>query len=436
MTRRSVATGIKPDTEREERVFVGRTPLISGIFLPNTDQIASSRTILNTVNRVFSTVQTVNRYRKTLVKLAQEIKDARELKNKDRTKITVDPTSLVIPRTKKEALETVLRTRGIDADVILEKETKTATLFTVTVKRDGDSTTHKVFVSDSTMEKEEIYQEIVAILKMTSVIESGYVRHIEGRISPDKIEICAQKLKSRLVSFDGFNHNGTTMFTYTPIGNTFAAPKGLVGKELLQYIDAKIVRMHLDYKKPLEPKVFEALVAENPTIVMASEELNNITNALDRLARCEIDPSMIPTEYRTAVFRLRDNPSFINAKSISPIQAETLQKFQDAFSELDHPAHKLVQMLHPHYVGPDGEISDEGKIVLRETLDMSARHEIAIDEEALRNIGIAYAQISGEKTELWDLEDLRRNHFKMMYMIRRSLKKMTASAICSPVFEV
>ncbi|MBU0527354.1 hypothetical protein KKE92_02650 [Candidatus Micrarchaeota archaeon] len=436
MTRRSVATGIRPDTERKKEAFVGRAPLISGILLPNTDQIASSRIILRTVNRVFSTVQTMERYRQTLLKLAQEIKDARELKNKDRTKITVDPTSLVIPRTKKEALEAVLRTRGIDADVILEKETKTATLFTVTVKRENRTTTHNVFVPDSTMEKEGIYDQIIAILKITSVIESGYVMHIEGRISPDKIEICAQRLKKRLISFDGFNHNGTTMFTYTPIGNTFAAPKGLVGEELVRHIDNKIIRMHIDYKKPFEPEVLEAQALENPTILRTGGELDSIANVLDHLARCEIDPSLIPTEYKAAVLRLREEQSFINALSVSPIKSEKVREFQDAFSELDHPAHRLVQILHPHYIGPDGEISDEGKLVLRETLELSARDEIAIDENALRNIGIAYAQVSGEKTEVWDLEDLRRNHFKMMFVIRSSLRKMTESAAHGIVFEI
>jgi len=43
MAKRSVVRPIRPDTDREEKVFIGRTPLISGIFLPNTDQVASSK---------------------------------------------------------------------------------------------------------------------------------------------------------------------------------------------------------------------------------------------------------------------------------------------------------------------------------------------------------------------------------------------------------
>jgi hypothetical protein len=435
MTRRSVATGIRPDTERDKKVFVGRTPLISGIFLPKTDQIASSKIILSTIKQVVSTVQTMEMYRETLLKFAQEIKDAREIKNKDRRNISVDLRSFEIPKTKKEALQTVLQARGIDAKITGETETRTTTLFTVTVKREDETTTHKVFVPDSTMEKEGIYDEIVAILKITSVIESEHIRHIEERQSPDNVEIRAQRLKSRLISFDGFNPNGTSMFTYTPIGNTFAAPKGLVGERLLRHIDTKIIRMHIDYEKPLEPEVLETLAREHPTVIAGRDFLSTIANTIDRLAKSEIDPSMIPLEYRAAVFRLRDEPSFTNTLSLSPIQAEETQSFQNAFSELDHPARKLAQILHSHYVGSDGEISDEGKRVLRETLNLNAHQEIAIEEEALRNIGIAYAQVSGENSDTWSLEELRRNHFKMMFMIRSSLKQITASASCSPVFE-
>jgi len=367
------------------------------------------------------------RYGKTLVKLASEIKEAREMINRDRTKIIVDPSSINMPRTKREALETVLEARGIEAEIMGEKETSTATLFTIMVKRDRGSTTHKVFIPSSTMEKEEVYDEIVEILKITSVIESEHVMHVEGRPPPDQIGIHPQRLKSRMTSFDGFNPDGTTVFTYTPIGNTFTGPRGLVGEELLRHIDAKIIQMHFDYERPFECEVLETQSFENPTVINAKNPLGDIANTIDRLARSKVDSSLIPPEYRAAVFRIRDDRSFADVESAKPMKAEEIREFQDAFSELDHPAHRMVQMLHPHYVGADGELSDEGKIVLRETLDLNSGHEIAVDGGALHNIAIAYERLSGEKTESWGEEDLRRNHFKMMFVIRRSLNQMTGS---------
>lgn len=161
------------------------------------------------------------------------------------------------------------------------------------------------------------------------------------------------------------------------------------------------------------------------------ERIRTKAKVLDHLARQALPASMVPERYRDAVAELKESRHLRKLNGCS-IESE---KFMEAFASLDHPAHVKVRILNRNCAGPDGGLSKDAARMIRELLEREACNLADVAEPALRNLAEAYAIVTLDwSVAQWDEETLRRNHFKMMYAIERSVRKLSNKGTIEPVF--
>jgi hypothetical protein len=420
-----------------DRGFAGKSPMVSGMLMKK-DQLMASAVLLRTVSLAVTSSQAQAQYASKLHSLAREISGVRR---SERISSMIDEAmreeQSKKPETSREALGMALERKGIRAEIVGHKEGTLYSFFTIElVGRE-----RKIPFPNSIMDGEPV-AEFERILWTMSIVSSNgelmKCRQDEmGSYRPpaEPIEVDLKLLEKRKISYDGKIGPNLMQFSYYADGiNTSIAIYGdLKNGELVAEIDRRIVEMHEKFDIPLDVSVVEQQACEKPRFrVPQDDEVERIANTLHMLSDTLVDWRIVPVEYREAIAKLRSSNEFYAAKAAVRITREDAAEFTEAFRLLDNPAHAMARMLHPYYCGENGELSEEGREIVRQTLELGEKGKLDIDGAALSNIATAFSLLTGQDLAGLGEEALREKHLAMMFTIRTRMKEITGNRIFKP----
>jgi hypothetical protein len=428
----------RPETQPvPERGFTGKSPLLSGM-LAKRDQLIASTSILRLVSRTIANKQVKDRYLQKIHSLGTGISEARRSERISRMihESMVDAEGA--PETKREALEMALAKKGIHAEIISEKEAIHFAIFKLNYRGTERSVPFpkNVMEGDAVANFEKVLGTVGIVGSSQELMESRKKEIGSFRPPADPIEVDYEQLRKRKISYDGKIGDKLMQFTYYADGlNTSIAISGdLRNGELIAEIDRKIFEIHETFDVPLDAAVFEHQASEKPGLkVPHDEEVERIVNGLQKTMALGLDEKRMPGDYQDAVAELRASPEYTALRTLVDLSEEDGKEFADAFKQLDNPAHAMVRMLHPHYCAKDGELTEEGRQIVTDTLKFGEKGRVNINTAALVNIAKAYSLLTGQSTAGWSEEDLRNNHLGMMFTIRTKMKNLTGTLIFKPV---
>lgn len=418
-----------------DKGFSGKTPLVSGMLLKD-DQVMASAILLQMVSRTMARQSVKKGYETKLLSLAKSISDQRRAIDINRM-IEESISELKksgVPKTKREALETALESKGIEPIIIDEKEGKTFTFFKVLV--DGKERT--VPLPDDVMEG-DIIANVEKLLGIAGIVRDSTElmafaaeESRSSRPPPPPIKLDLRELEKRRVNYDGTIGYGALHFTcYIPgIETSFVLSGKLKNAELLRAIDEKVLELHQRYGRPLDSSIAEQQASGRSRYRIANKPREEtVVNTIHYLLSCGLEDKLLPEEYRSAVIELRSSKEYHDSRRIMPITPEERKEFIDAFKQLDNPAHVMARVMHTQYSDEQGNISEEGKRVIKETLQLGESGNIGIKHAALSNIATAYTLLSGNETSGLSEEELRQKHLEMMFTIRLRMKEITHNLV-------
>lgn len=428
----------RPDTQpAPERGFAGRAPLITGI-LAKKDQIMASATILKLASRAVVAANAEKQYARMLYDLGKAVSESRRAERIDGMIREAMEEMEGIPQTKREALEMALRKRGVEARIVDEREMASFTFFKITFNGQERAIPfpNNIMEGDAVANFEQVLKTAGIAGSSRELMESRKEESGSIRPPPEPIEVDLKRLERRKISYDGQINGKVSQFTYyaDEIGTSFGLPVDLKNGELVAEIDKRILEIHASYNVPLDPSVVEAQAMETRKFrVPADGEVEAVANAIHYLLENNIGANILPLEFREAVERLRASEEYLAVKTALPLSGGEGAEFAEAYRQLDNPAHAMVRMIHPHFCNGEGELTEEGKKIVRETLELGKTEDIAIDGAALANLALACSILSGENISHFGEEQLRKMHLGMMFTIRGKMKDLTGGLIFKPV---
>ncbi len=426
----------RPETQTApERGFAGRAPLLTGM-LAKKDELRSSAILLKTVSQAVSFRQAREQYARKLLSHANEITEARRTTNiasmiEDAIRKGATEKE---PESLREALEFALIRKGVSAQIIDEKKTSKFTFFKVLIGKDVRTIpiVHDTISGDSVAKIEEVLGTIGIVRDNDEMMHYARMEKQSSRPPTAAIEVDDELLRKRRVCYDGMIGSKAMQFTYyaSGINTSFAITGELKNGELIAAIDRKLIEIHIRYGKPMETVIVEQQASEKARFrVPADSEAEMAVNAIDFLARSSLPRHILPNEYRDAVLKIRASEEFLAARIIGPVSEKEAGDFRDAFGQLDNPAHAMVRKLHPHFCGENGELTQDGREIVLQTLKLGEKEEVRIDSAALANIATAYSILTGNSVADIGDDELRRRHFEMMFTIRTKMKELTGNLI-------
>lgn len=240
-------------------------------------------------------------------------------------------------------------------------------------------------------------------------------------------------LDRRNATYDGIEQkSGLHFFTYLGEGteSTVGVAPDRTGRSLLAELDRKIFGLHIQFNTPFPASVLEEIstsTKSTPWIEsIAQGNIKAVAKVLDILVfGSEIEMHLVPPEYKDAVAKLRASPQvsdYSTLRSNGILSAEEAAAFRLAMAEADHPAHILVRSMHREIVGNDGTLTEKDVELLTSQLELHEPRSSPLSEIGLRNIAQAYELLfPGSNLAKADLETLGKNHFRMMFHIRKAV---------------
>lgn len=419
---------VTPTSVAPQDALRDQGPLLSGIWVAGKRerQIEASKIVLNSIRQMHSIYHAHKELRNLYVETARAVSDKRRSEI-----VTKKPRER--PETPQEAIRIVLENNGVNAgDIFEDRRSGEFTYYAIDIKGQKQL----IPLENSIMERPDPVARVEEVAQSFRLApETSEDRRETARnsnpemISAVTLGITDESLRRRLVRYEGRRH-----FTYYADGieSTFYAPENVRGRKLLEFIDLRINQMHISFGQPFIAEVLEEQARGKPGFENVKDGRIRIkARAIKLLVDEDITDDMAPEKYRDAFVRIRKSVEFqmLSDCNIHP------DRLRAAFSEVDHPAHNVVRVLHRNFSDREGRLREEGKRIIRQTAEHSSKELVDIPEPALRNLAQAYALItSDEKAQSWDEEVLRKNHFAMVYNIQRAINEMAARGMIKPVF--
>jgi hypothetical protein len=450
------------DSPVSRKGFLGRGALVSGL----DDEPPSSRTrreqqtlsaaiVKEAVMSVVHAVRVKNAFEELAVFYASGIWGMRAGSRPPERASSETPTVSIKPKkpeNDEKALEQALQKMGLKAKVTGRQTTPSGMFVALSVEIEGEvpgkGETCRVPLSTTIMEEEDPVAEAGKWARkfgiQTRETSRGMVLENRRRSRPpapevDSLGIDQCTLDRRKLSYDGVSEElKQNHFTYTgaEIDNTICAPLGLKGRELLEYLDSRILEMHMKYDKPFEASVLEeaSWTYKAPPAIenLGQGGLKVVAKTLHRLiCSAAVDEKHVPPEYLNAYRKLKNSREYYAWSNIireGALSKDEIEEFRRAFDEVDHPAHRMVREMHKQFKDADGEITDEHRSILDATLHMHGDYISGLSEPALRQLHEAFmmvAHVEGMKD--WTVEKMEQKHLQMMFTIKNMVESLNAA---------
>jgi hypothetical protein len=420
------------DPQVTKKGFIGREGLASSFHELTTENSADEKKILSahivkeTVMAIVRAIKTKNAFEDHIIKEAQMIMQERNAVIEPEARKSNHDLSSV-----EGVVCAALDGMGIDAEVSLQKRgsgnSGTYSIFIVKTSTGSD----KVMMKESVMSEEQPVSSAQNALKLQGIgIDKSTPRsEPSNRRASDIVELKREDFQRRKIGFHGNHDGGLNHFTYLEVGmeSTFCIRPDLMGDQLLQFIDKRIVHFHVSYNRRLSSQVAEVFSENNEASsgieMIADERLRKTSKTIFMLAN-SFNDELVPEEYQGAVKRLKESPefySFLANETDGAISQEELGEFRMAFEMVDHTAHKMARKIVHGFTEGKRELTDDEKVILRETIMQNSKGPAGVPPKVLEVLAEAYSMVSNEDVSSWDDAKKEKNYLKMAYHIRKAV---------------
>lgn len=416
-----------------ERGFAGREALVSGLYDPATapasaQKILAAHMVKETVMALVRALNAKNALESRIESEAELVLSARAGKNAESQVVRKDR-NLTTPEGIVSAALDDMNVRG---------EVKLVN------RRNGDSGTYNIFSIKTDTGEERVVVKEEAMSGSDPVAgakeylqKQGFSKEVSGnggvqvqkRRAADLVDLRREDLDSIKIAFQGNEDGRLNHFTYLEKGmeSTIAVRTDLKGEALLGFLRNRIVQLHTSYNKRLSSEVAEAFAqraqATSGIEMLQDAQLRKASKAIFMLSE-SFSEELMPEEYLQACSAVRSsNEFYVYGRDISGgvFTRKELDEFKEAFEMIDHPAHYIARRLNVEMVRESGELSEEDKAVLADTMRLHGDAKPGMPEHGLRAIADAYTMISGQETADWDSAKIERNYLRMVYRIRKAV---------------
>ena len=328
---------------RAEGRFAGKDVLIDLLSSPGQAHERASQIIKETMIQLVQGIRIRKAYEGAAFGLAKEIYEAKKEWK------TEKPTPMLVERPNignlSDALIATLTKMGRNATIV--NETTRGNISEFTLVCDGEK--RRILLKPSIMDAPDPLAEIEKTAKIYSFgLDNQHEKHLrerrETRPSCAPLGIREEDLDGIKTHYDGeVGQTGYSQFTYTvkELDTTTWVKPDLQGKALLDHLDRWLYNLHIDFKKPFDESVLEAISHSRVSAFegVPEKELKGIAKALLAISSDQkIDESIVPANYREGVRRLRSSQhhaDYISIKEgiLAPEEVKAFKLAMDIFEK-------------------------------------------------------------------------------------------------------